>query len=112
MSATCRAGIIVVGTRASLQSAIARKRNAGTVVDSIVADDIASFEFAEVARAGSQRRGLADAVDLDAVEIGFDATDRLGGTVLIETRKPLELKKGVATVNLSGQHLETTKEST
>lgn len=35
--------IIVVGTRASLQSAIARKRNAGTVVDSIVADDIASF---------------------------------------------------------------------
>ncbi|WP_245656707.1 TonB-dependent receptor plug domain-containing protein, partial [Sphingomonas asaccharolytica] len=35
--------ILVVGTRASLRSAIARKRNAGTVVDSIVADDIASF---------------------------------------------------------------------
>lgn len=35
--------IVVVGTRASLQSAIQRKRNAGTVVDSIVADDIASF---------------------------------------------------------------------
>ena len=35
--------ILVVGTRASLQSAIARKRKAETVVDSIVADDIASF---------------------------------------------------------------------
>jgi len=35
--------ILIVGTRASLRSAIARKRNAGTVVDSIVADDIASF---------------------------------------------------------------------
>ena len=35
--------ILVVGTRASLRSAIARKRNAGTVVDSIVADDIGKF---------------------------------------------------------------------
>ena len=35
--------IVVVGTRASLQSAINRKKDASTVVDSIVADDIASF---------------------------------------------------------------------
>src|SRR5690606_4265477 len=35
--------IVVVGTRASLQSAINRKKQATTVVDSIVADDISSF---------------------------------------------------------------------
>ncbi|WP_336869307.1 TonB-dependent receptor [Sphingomonas sanguinis] len=151
--------IIVVGTRASLQSAIARKRNAGTVVDSIVADDIASFpdknigdslarvtgvqlsrEFGEGnqisirgvepdlnrveingvgqssalgARAGDFREFASELVKSIDVYKGYQAKlteGGLGGTVLIETRKPLELKKGVATVNLSGQHLETTKD--
>src|SRR5690348_13823924 len=35
--------VLVVGTRASLQSAIERKKRAGTVVDSIVAEDVAQF---------------------------------------------------------------------
>ena len=38
--AASAADIVVVGTRASLQSAINRKKIANTVVDSIVADDI------------------------------------------------------------------------
>ena len=151
--------IIVVGTRASLQSAISRKRNAGTVVDSIVADDIASFpdknigdslarvtgvqlsrEFGEGnqisirgvepdlnrveingvgqssalgARAGDFREFASELVKSIDDNKGYQAKlteGGLGGTVLIETRKPLELKQGVATVNLSGQHLETTKD--
>ena len=149
--------IVVVGTRASLQSAIQRKRNAGTVVDSIVADDIASFpdknigdslarvtgvqlsrEFGEGnqisirgvepdlnrveingvgqssalgARAGDFREFASELVKSIDVYKGYQAKlteGGLGGTVLIETRKPLELKKGIATVNFAEQHLETT----
>ena len=149
--------IVVVGTRASLQSAIQRKRNAGTVVDSIVADDIASFpdknigdslarvtgvqlsrEFGEGnqisirgvepdlnrveingvgqssalgSRAGDFREFASELVKSIDVYKGYQAKlteGGLGGTVLIETRKPLELKKGIATVNFAEQHLETT----
>ena len=151
--------VIVVGTRASLQSAIARKRNAGTVVDSIVADDIASFpdknigdslarvtgvqlsrEFGEGnqisirgvepdlnrveingvgqssalgARAGDFREFASELVKSIDVYKGYQAKlteGGLGGTVLIETRKPLELKKALATLNLAGQHLDTTQD--
>ena len=151
--------IVVVGTRASLQSAIQRKRNAGTVVDSIVADDIASFpdknigdslarvtgvqlsrDFGEGtqisirgvepdlnrveingvgqssalgARAGDFRELASELVKSIDVYKGYQAKlteGGLGGTVQIETRKPLELKQGIASVNLSGQHLETTRD--
>lgn len=151
--------IIVVGTRASLQSAIARKRNAGTVVDSIVADDIASFpdknigdslaritgvqlsrEFGEGnqisirgvepdlnrveingvgqssalgARAGDFREFASELVKSIDVYKGYQAKlteGGLGGTVLIETRKPLEIKKALGTINLSEQHLDTTRD--
>lgn len=153
------ADIIVVGTRASLQSAIARKRNAGTVVDSIVADDIASFpdknigdslarvtgvqlsrEFGEGnqisirgvepdlnrveingvgqssalgSRAGDFREFASELVKSIDVYKGYQAKlteGGLGGTVLIETRKPLELKNGIGVVNLSGQHLDTSQD--
>ena len=38
--------VLVVGTRASLKSAIERKRSMGTIADSIVAEDIAQFPVA------------------------------------------------------------------
>ncbi|MGR6329901.1 TonB-dependent receptor [Sphingomonas sp. XXL09] len=151
--------IIVVGTRASLQSAIARKRNAGTVVDSIVADDIASFpdknvgdslsrvtgvqlsrDFGEGtqisirgvepdlnrieingvgqssalgSRAGDFRELATELVKSIDVYKGYQAKlteGGLGGTVLIETRKPLELKQPIGTLVFSEQHLDTTQD--
>lgn len=151
--------IVVVGTRASLQSAINRKRNAGTIVDSIVADDIASFPDKNVGDSLSRITGVQLSrdfgegtqvsirgvePDLNRVEIngvsqvsaggsragdfrelatelvksidvfkGYaaDLTEGgLGGTVLVETRKPLELKKALGSVVVSAQHLETTQD--
>ena len=151
--------VIVVGTRASLQSGIARKRNAGTIVDSIVADDIASFPDKNVGDSlaritGVQlNRDFGEGVnvsirgvepDLNRVEINgvsqassqggrsgdfrelatelvksidvykgysVDLTEGgLGGTVSIETRRPLELKKALASVVFSEQRLDTTQD--
>ncbi len=151
--------ILVVGTRASLQSAIARKRNAGTVVDSIVADDIASFPDKNVGDSLSRITGVQLSrdfgegtqvsirgvePDLNRVEIngvsqasangtragdfrelatelvksidvfkGYQANlteGGLGGTVSVETRKPLELKKALGSVVFSEQHLDLTQD--
>lgn len=151
--------ILVVGTRASLRSAIARKRNAGTVVDSIVADDIASFpdknvgdslarvtgvqlsrDFGEGVqvsirgvepdlnrvevngmsqvsalgtRGGDFRELAAELVKSIDVYKGYtvDLTEGgIGGTVSIETRKPLELTKPLGSIVLSAQHLDTSRD--
>jgi iron complex outermembrane recepter protein len=48
----------VVGTRASLKTAIERKRNAGTVSDSIVAEDISQFPDKNVGEALSRVTGI------------------------------------------------------
>ncbi|QJU59857.1 TonB-dependent receptor [Sphingomonas sp. AP4-R1] len=147
--------ILVVGTRASLRSAINRKRNADTVVDSIVADDIASFPDKNVGESlaritgvqlsrdfgeGTQVSIRGVEPDLNRIEIngvsqqssegtrggdfrelatelvksidvykGYSADlteGGLGGTVQIETRKPLELAKPLASVVASGQYAE------
>jgi TonB-dependent receptor len=50
--------ITVVGTRASLKSAIERKRASGTVSDSIVAEDIAQFPDKNVGEALSRVTGV------------------------------------------------------
>lgn len=149
--------IIVIGTRASLQSAIARKRDASTIVDSIVADDIASFPDKNVGEALSRitgvqlsreyGEGVAVSIrgvepDLNRVEIdgvsqvsaeGVRAGDfrelaaelvksidvykgyaaditegGIGGTVRVETRKALELKKPLFSLVGSMQRLDLT----
>ncbi|KQM67819.1 TonB-dependent receptor [Sphingomonas sp. Leaf17] len=151
--------ILVVGTRASLQSAIARKRKAGTVVDSIVADDIASFPDKNIGDSLARITGVqlsrdfgeGQAVsirgvepDLNRVEINgvtqasadgsrsgdlrdlatelvksidvykgytVDLTEGgLGGTVSVETRRPLELLKPLASLVVSAQHLDTAQQ--
>ncbi len=150
--------ILVVGTRASLQSAIARKRNAGTVVDSIVADDIASFPDKNVGDSLSRITGVQLSrdfgegqsisirgvePDLNRIEVngvtqasadgnrsgdlrelatelvksidvykGYSADlteGGLGGTVSIETRRPLELLKPLGSLVVSAQHLDTSQ---
>ena len=50
--------IIVTGTRASLKSGIERKREAGTVSDSIVAEDIAQFPDKNIGEALSRVTGV------------------------------------------------------
>jgi iron complex outermembrane recepter protein len=50
--------IVVTGTRASLKSALERKRNSGTVSDSIVAEDIAQFPDKNVGEALSRVTGV------------------------------------------------------
>lgn len=148
--------IVVVGTRASLQSAINRKKQASTVVDSIVADDIASFpdknigdslaritgvqlsrDFGEGVkvsirgvepdlnrveingvsqvsalgeRAGDFRELATELVKSIDVYKGYavDLTEGgIGGTVRVETRKPLDLTKPILAATVSGQHLDT-----
>ena len=51
--------IVVVGSRASQQSANNRKKNARTATDSIVADDIGSFPDRNVSEAISRIPGVA-----------------------------------------------------
>jgi iron complex outermembrane recepter protein len=50
--------VVVIGTRASLRSGIERKRNAGTVSDSIVAEDIAQFPDKNIGEALSRITGV------------------------------------------------------
>lgn len=50
--------VIVVGTRASLQSAIDRKRRAATNVDSIVAEDVSQFPDKNIGEALSRVTGV------------------------------------------------------
>jgi TonB-dependent receptor len=152
-----RNDIVVVGTRASLESAIQRKKNAGTVVDSIVAEDVSQFPDKNIGEAlqrvtGIQLQrefgeGVAVSIrgvepDLNRVEIngvsllgnggagergadfrelaselvksidvfkGFtaDMTEGgVGGTVSIQTRRPLELSRPLLSGTISGQYLD------
>ncbi len=56
--------IVVTGTRASLQSAIDRKRNASTTVDSIVAEDVSQFPDKNVGEALQRITGVSLTRDL------------------------------------------------
>ncbi|MEN2746298.1 TonB-dependent receptor [Sphingomonas sp. T9W2] len=152
------AEILVTGTRASLQSAIARKKNADTVVDSIVAEDIASFPDKNVGEALARVTGVqlqrefgegskisirGVEPDLNRVEVNgvsqqspggersgdfrelavelvksvdvykgytVDLTEGgIGGTVRIETRRPLELTKPLFSIKGEAQRLNLTQ---
>lgn len=152
------AEILVTGTRASLQSANARKKNADTVVDSIVAEDIASFPDKNVGEALARVTGVqlqrdfgegakisirGVEPDLNRIEINgvsqqspgggrsgdfrelavelvksvdvykgytVDLTEGgIGGTVRVETRRPLELVGPLFSVKGEAQRLNLTQ---
>lgn len=149
--------VVVTGTRASLQSAIERKRNANTTVDSIVAEDVSQFPDKNIGEAlqrvtgvsltrdlgeGSQISIRGVEPDLNRVEInglsvlnnnglgsrgasfqelaselvasidvfkGFtaDMTEGgVGGTVSIQTRRPLDLREPLVSLTASGQYFD------
>lgn len=153
--------VVVVGTRASLQSAIDRKKRASTVVDSIVAEDIAQFPDKNIGEALQRITGVQLARDfgegaqvsirgidpnLNRVEIngvsilgnngtgergadfrefaselvasidvfkGFtaDMTEGgVGGTVSIQTRRPLEIADTLIAATASGEYQDTMDE--
>eukprot|EP01032_Pedospumella_encystans_P037345 gene37345-biopygen31062 len=58
--------VLVVGTRASQQSSIERKKNAATATDSIVAEDVGSLPDRNIGEAISRMAGIA----LDRGEFG------------------------------------------
>ncbi len=158
VSAVPASDIVVTGTRASLQSAIARKKNAGTVVDSIVAEDITSFPDKNVGEALSRVTGVQLNRDfgegtevsirgvepaLNRIEINgvsqqsangarsgdfrelqvelvksidvwkgytVDLTEGgIGGTVSVETRRPLEIAKPMFVIKGEAQRLDLTE---
>ncbi|MES3024821.1 MAG: TonB-dependent receptor [Pseudomonadota bacterium] len=88
----------VVATRASQQSGIARKKNAATAMDSIVAEDVGAFPDRNVGEAVSRIAGIAlergdfgegvsvavrgNSADLTRVEIDGQGVQAAGGTDL------------------------------
>ena len=147
--------IIVTGIRASLATAIDRKKNASTTVDSIVAEDVAKFPDKNIGEAVSRITGVqltrdfgegtqvsirGVEPDLNRIEVNGASTlgvqggrgadfrelaaelisavdvykgyvvnlteGGVGGTVSIKTRKPLELKRPLLVVNVSGQSVD------
>jgi TonB-dependent receptor len=89
------AQVLVVGTRASEQSSIARKKNAATAQDSIIADDIGSFPDRNVAEAISRISG----VNLDRNDFGEGNTVSVRGNGADLTRVEVD---GMAALNAGG----------
>ncbi len=69
--------IVVVGTRASQQSAITRKKNAKTAMDSIVAEDVGAFPDRNIGEAISRIAGVA--LDRGDMGEGVNVTVRGNG---------------------------------
>jgi TonB-dependent receptor len=90
--------VLLVGTRASQQSGIERKKNAATAMDSIVAEDVGAFPDRNVGEAISRLAGIAldrgdygegvsvavrgNSADLTRVEIDGQGVQAAGGTDL------------------------------
>ncbi|MEO7576558.1 MAG: TonB-dependent receptor plug domain-containing protein, partial [Massilia sp.] len=88
--------VIVIGTRASQQSGIERKKKAATAMDSMVADELGSFPDRNVGEAISRMSGVAldrgdfgegvsvavrgNAAELTRVELDGQAVQAAGGT--------------------------------
>ncbi|WP_271164879.1 TonB-dependent receptor [Brevundimonas intermedia] len=82
--------VVVTGIRSSLQSAMGRKRNAGTVSDSIVADDIGQFPDKNVGEALGRVTGVqlsrdfgeGNAVSIRGVEPDLNRVEVNGVSIL------------------------------
>lgn len=87
--------ILVVGTRESERSSIARKKNAATAQDSIIADDVGSFPDRNVAEAISRISG----VTLERSDFGEGNTVSVRGNGPDLTRVEID---GMSSLNAGG----------
>lgn len=78
--------VVVIGTRASQQSSIARKKGAATAQDSIIAEDVGAFPDRNVAEAISRISGIA----LDRGDYGEGVTVSVRGNDASVTRVELD----------------------
>jgi len=78
--------VLVIGTRASQQSSIERKKNAATAIDSIVADDVGSLPDRNIGEAISRMAGIA----LDRGEYGEGVSVAVRGNSADLTRVELD----------------------
>jgi iron complex outermembrane receptor protein len=92
--------ITVIGTRASLRSGIERKRAAGTVVDSIVAEDIAQFPDKNVGEALSRVTGVQLSRDFgEGTQVSIRGVDPALNRVEINGMSVLSANGGSARSN-------------
>ncbi len=78
--------IVVIGTRASQQSAILRKKNAKTAMDSIVAEDVGAFPDRNIGEAISRIAGVA----LDRGDMGEGVSVTVRGNTPDLTRVEID----------------------
>ena len=92
--------ITVIGTRASLKSGIERKRASGTVVDSIVAEDIAQFPDKNVGEALSRITGVQLSRDFgEGTQVSIRGVDPALNRVEINGMSVLSANGGSARSN-------------
>lgn len=92
--------ILVVGTRASLKSSIERKRAAGTVSDSIVAEDIAQFPDKNIGEALSRVTGVQLSRDFgEGTQVSIRGVDPALNRVEINGMSVLSANGGSARSN-------------
>ncbi|MGQ3051257.1 MAG: TonB-dependent receptor [Roseateles sp.] len=90
--------VLVVGTRQSQQSAISRKKNAATVQDSIVAEDVGAFPDRNIGEAISRIAGVA----LDRGDYGEGVSVNIRGNGPESTRVEMD---GVGVSSGAGTNL-------
>jgi TonB-dependent receptor len=90
--------VMIVGTRQSQQSAINRKKNAGTVQDSIVAEDVGAFPDRNIGEAISRISGVA----LDRGDYGEGVSVNIRGNGPESTRVEMD---GVGQASGAGTNL-------
>jgi TonB-dependent receptor len=90
--------VLVIGTRQSQQSAISRKKNAATVQDSIVAEDVGAFPDRNIGEAISRIAGVA----LDRGEYGEGVSVNIRGNGPELTRVEMD---GVGVTSGAGTNL-------
>jgi iron complex outermembrane receptor protein len=92
--------ILVTGTRASLKSSIERKRAAGTVSDSIVAEDIAQFPDKNIGEALSRVTGVQLSRDFgEGTQVSIRGVDPALNRVEINGMSVLSANGGSARSN-------------
>ncbi len=108
----------VVGIRASLQQALEIKRAANSIVDAVTSEDLGKFPNTDVAEAMTQIPGVTiDRIFGQGSGVSIDGTDpslnltflegSIGGTIMVNTRQPLDLRANTFAASIGGTYNQT-----